>query len=181
VSCASVLNTGDIQKAAREIKKLYEARRRVLYPSYVMRRSGKRWTTIWPKAAEKCLSLSVSPQQLVEAAFDCFRPYPHPNQLLSSSVEDHVVRGLQTQSERHGSLLFRLEMDELRTCVSMGDAIEHVLMSGSCELSPLFRYVIARCANLDFVCDKYEEAARRQMQYCASSYLASLPRKGLPE
>lgn len=178
---AAVLNIGDVQKVAREVKKTYEERRRVLYPSYVMRRSGRRWSTIWCKVAERCLELKISPQQLVEVAFDCFRPYPHPNQLLSRVVEDHVVRGFQTQAERHGAILFGLEMDELRTCKSMEDSLEKALMSDRYELSPLFRYVVARRCGLYFICDKYEEAARRQMQYCASTYLASLPKEGLPE
>lgn len=161
-----------LDAVAMSIRDEYTRWRRLQYPHY--RPDPKRWNAVWRNAAERCAALRVTPEQLVRAAFSVVRPFPFPNHLCSAAVLA-AVRGTP-DGDDISELEFRLELSEFQHWTSaMGNSPRDVLLSLTRELSPLFRWSMARKLELDDVCACFHGAAMAELTIRSPRYLKLLP------
>lgn len=174
------VNPIGIQRRASQVKAAYVRARRRLYPEYSINNSA-RWKTVWERAAQHCVNYRLTPDQLVEAAFELFYPYPQPNQLLSDMTLKRARSPHQIKSRQHFyALKYECEMDEFQTALKQCGDVQEVLLQPNSQLSALFTYVVAHMHGLTNVCDQFRAAATQEQTTLPNEYVRLFPPQVLP-
>ena len=171
---------GEINVLARLVKERYIALRRSQFPKY--RPDARRWASVWERAGRVCFDAKVSPEKLVLLAFNVYRPFPHPSQLLSRRLQRYLTRldaGLTISTEAEDALRYRLEIDELQAQLLSGRELAEVLLDNDLHLGSLFRYAVAVVGGCEGVASVLRKTAITERRLRSGAYLKLLPSGGL--
>lgn len=181
----------DVEELAQRIRKLWAEERRAfdLRTTGVVTdwgnrhisewdggvKDGRSYNATWPKIAELCIENHLDPLLLVRATFYRKEMAPNPNQAVGRTALDryqmYVAPG--TVLEIKNSLLNALDCNKSlaqsevvrqKTYFDRDDvgAWRMTLLSSSVNLSPLFRYCVAKSQGWDDIAEDFEATAQRQ-------------------
>jgi len=137
-------------------------------------------SSIWPAFVAKARSAGYSPGELIGVLFRSWAsetsPTPHAattHENIQRAARDRMLRKRRiAESLRTEESIYKADVWGVTQVIpDKREAIRFVLNDTSRILSPLFRYSVAKIANLDDVASRWEAAAVSQFQSDRDAYL----------
>lgn len=139
-------------------------------------KDGKHYNPVWPKIAQLCIDEHLDPLLLVRAIFYHRDQYPpEPNQAAGNTALDRyrMYTSPSTQLEIQNSLLNALGCDRALSTAEVARQKHYynrddacawrlTLVSTTVNLSPLFRYCVAKNQQWDDLAEQFYSAAVKQ-------------------
>lgn len=146
-----------------KLKQAYTVMRRQQRPAYTLRNDPRK-ERLWVSCAEGLISRALDPMDYVRYVFehigmtDHGLQCPYVEQITSERWVDAFAAVAPTQKSKHIDRL-QFQAEKLKTLMRNGFTLRWILLDIVEDLSPLFRYCVARSENLLDVAEMFREAA----------------------